>query len=108
MVDTPLDPDCDEQSLEDACNGRGEECAPDAKEFGTCDQSSERDDGMQSNRFTDNTRPDDVALKDMYAYKIGEDDNCDEPALGQGEQDTDSPRNEGTQHRNEREDKGQD
>src|SRR6266516_2826175 len=46
MCLAPFGPDGNEQCLENACNWRGKQCAPDAKEFTTCNQGSQRDHGM--------------------------------------------------------------
>ena len=62
-------PHCGRMSV---VQGRCQNCTPDAKQFGTGDQRDQGERWMKSNRFTKNTRSNNIALEDVYHYKVNE------------------------------------
>src|ERR1700694_3948915 len=64
MCYTPFRPEGYQQRLQDACNGRGEERSPDAKEFRSRNEGCKRDNRMQPNGLAHDARPHHIPLDD--------------------------------------------
>src|SRR2546425_12149853 len=100
----PFGPDGNEKCLENACNWRGKQCAPDAKELTTCNQGSQRDNGMEPNRFPHDARPYNVTFYDMHKHEVSQHNDRQEPSFCQRKKHTDGPGDQRAQDRDELQD----
>ena len=81
MSCAPFSPQGDNDGLDDAYDRGDEERAQDAEEFSAGDQSSDGNDGMQTNGVSDDARSNDMTLNGVYAKEIYQDYNGEHPTL---------------------------
>ena len=91
MCLAPFGPDGNEQCLENARHWRGKQCAPNAKEFTPGNQGSQRDHGMEPNRFPHDARPDHVTFYHVHDHEVNQHNDRQEPAFCQRKQHADDP-----------------
>ena len=72
--------------MQQACQGRSEEGAPEAEQLGAGDQRDERCRRVNPHRLAHDARTDDVALDDVDDDEVGEDKERQHPALEEGDQ----------------------
>src|SRR5689334_6867609 len=95
----PLGPEGDDDSLQDASQGRGEKRSPDAEEFGPSDQSEQRYNWMQADSLSNDARSDQFTLNDVNDHEIDQNSHRDQPAVRETDYYAERARNDGSQHR---------
>lgn len=109
MLRFPVLPEGLNHFLNDTSNGDGEEASEDTEEFGTGEESKERDDGMKANGLAENARCHDLPQHDLLQenHKDGNDQHSD-PALGESGEDNEDGADVAADHGDEEKEKKDD
>src|SRR6185312_12524759 len=95
----PVLPGCNQDGLNEACKRRAENGSPDAKQFRARQQGEKRYRWMHSNSAPDDARGQNVALYHVDNHEVNQDEECNQPALTQGQQYTKHTGEDGADNR---------